>query len=136
MKEVVKEMRDNAGEYEGFMEDDQDLETHIRRVCDIGWAGQPEIRAASKVYGRPIEIWELGIAGRPVIRLPYVQAEGSIKMSYYSGNHYNALVEAPPGRATSKDNGRGVGGSKKSQTPGDAKEGLQSDDGKAEGLGV
>jgi hypothetical protein len=92
MNEVITEMRDNAEEYKGFMEDDQDLETHIRRVMAIGWAGQPEIRAASKIYGSPIEIWELGIAGMPVIRLPYVQVEGSIKLAYYSGNHYNACI--------------------------------------------
>ncbi len=56
MAEVIKEMRDNADEYAGFVEDNQDLETHIRRILSIGWAGQPEIRAASKIYGRPIEI--------------------------------------------------------------------------------
>jgi RNA recognition motif-containing protein len=94
MKEVTSEMRDNAEYYKGFMEDNQDLETHIRRIRSIGWAGEHEIRAVSKNFGRPIEIWELGIAGRPVIRKPYGQEEGSIKLAYYPRNHYNSLVIA------------------------------------------
>ena len=71
----------------------------------------------------------------PVIRLPYVQVEGSIKLAYYSGNHYNALVSAIHGNPLKKKDGNEAHESEP-QAPGNLKEGCQSNGGQREGLGV
>jgi hypothetical protein len=92
MEEVVDHMMKNKKEFKGFMEDNESLETHIAKVRAIGWSGQPELLAISQLTSRPIEMWAPGDVGIPTIRKPYVPAPGSIKLAYYPGNHYDALL--------------------------------------------
>jgi hypothetical protein len=91
MEEVIDHMIGNEATFKGFMEDDETLEAHIAKIRKIGWGGEPELAAISQLAGRPVEIWTPGEDGIPVIRKPYMPIEGSIKLAYYPGNHYNAL---------------------------------------------
>ena len=91
MEEVIDHMIENEATFKGFMEDDESLEAHIAKIRKIGWGGQPELAAISRLAGRPIEMWTPGDDGNPEIRKPYMAMAGSIKLAYYPGNHYNAL---------------------------------------------
>ena len=37
-------------------------------------------------------MWTPGTLGKPMIRKEYPKAKGSIKLAYYQGNHYNAIL--------------------------------------------
>jgi hypothetical protein len=111
------------------MEDNEDLETHVKKLYQIGWGGEPEIRAATNLYGRQVEIWVPGIMGTPTIRLPYIQTEGSIKLAYYPGDHYNALLKSSEEVEGVKDKDEMDGENTKPKSPTGNKEGPQSNDG-------
>ena len=90
MEEVIAEMLANSSVYSGSTVGS--LETHIASLRKIGWGDHTEIHAISKIYNRKIEIWEPGIAGIPTVRDSYLPSPGSLKLAYYPGSHYDALV--------------------------------------------
>jgi hypothetical protein len=100
LREVSEEMFNNPGPYIEFMEDDKDIAQHVGSLEAIGWGGEPELKAISKIYGRPIEMWTPGALGKPIIRKEYSKAKGSIKLAYYQGNHYNAILAEADKAAT------------------------------------
>ena len=93
LEEVINHMMENSEEFSKYMEDDETIHEHIRKLRRYGWGGEPELRAISNLATRSVEIWTPGINGSPTLREPYVQAPGSIKLAYFPGNHYDALVE-------------------------------------------
>ena len=92
LKEVIEEMINNPGLYLDFMEDNMDIAQHVGILASKGDGGEPELRAISKLYGRPIEMWTPGPLGVPLVTKEYPKAKGSIKLAYYDGNHYNAIL--------------------------------------------
>ena len=92
MEEAIDEMKRNPDEYRGAVSDN-DLDRHVRGLRNYGWADEPELGAMRALFGRSFEIWTPDEDGKAVPRNNlYAESENSIKLVYFPGRHYDALV--------------------------------------------